>query len=116
MNLIFIHGFGGNADQFRKNLPVLSKTLGADCYAVDLLGYGYSDKPDPRDPSWGGVNQLYNFENWSEQISKFIKDVVKKGKADNSKTILVCNSVGGVSYPYFNIPISDSSLLLMAAV
>ena len=50
------------------NLPVLSNGLSADCYALDLLGYGYSDKPDPRDPRWGGVNQLYNFEVWADQV------------------------------------------------
>lgn len=38
--VICIHGFGGNADQFRKNLPVLSAN-GYDTYAIDLLGYGY---------------------------------------------------------------------------
>ena len=31
---------------WRKNLPVLGKE--ARVYAIDLLGYGYSDKPDPR--------------------------------------------------------------------
>ena len=38
--IICIHGFGGNADQFRKNLPVFSAN-GYDSYAIDLLGYGY---------------------------------------------------------------------------
>ena len=37
--IVCIHGFGGNADQFRKNLPVLSEK-GYDSYAMDLLGYG----------------------------------------------------------------------------
>ena len=41
--LVCIHGFGGNADQFRKNLPVLAEN-GHNSYAIDLLGYGYSDK------------------------------------------------------------------------
>jgi pimeloyl-ACP methyl ester carboxylesterase len=87
-SIIFIHGFGGNADQFRKNVPVLSEA-GFDCYAIDLLGYGYSDKPSPK----GGleVNELYNFENWADQVSAFVDEVVVK-----KNVVLVCNSVGGV--------------------
>jgi pimeloyl-ACP methyl ester carboxylesterase len=41
--VVCVHGFGGNADQFRKNLPVLASE-GHDSYAIDLLGFGYSDK------------------------------------------------------------------------
>lgn len=31
-------------------------------YAIDLLGYGYSDKPTP---SKSEPNTIYNFENWA---------------------------------------------------
>lgn len=64
--LILLHGFGGNADHWRLNTPELSKHYRV--YALDLLGYGYSDKPSPR-----GLppNSIYNFENWSAQVRKF---------------------------------------------
>ena len=39
-------GFGANADHWRKNTPVLGKQHRT--FAIDLLGYGFSDKPDPR--------------------------------------------------------------------
>lgn len=50
-------------DHWRKNLPV----LGEKCrvYAIDLLGYGYSDKPSPKGHP---VNSLYCFETWARQI------------------------------------------------
>jgi pimeloyl-ACP methyl ester carboxylesterase len=35
-------------------------------YAIDLLGYGYSDKPDP---STKEPNAIYNFENWAGETS-----------------------------------------------
>ena len=35
-----------NADHFRRNLPALEKA-GFRAYAIDLLGNGYSSKPDP---------------------------------------------------------------------
>jgi pimeloyl-ACP methyl ester carboxylesterase len=84
--VLCIHGFGGNADQFRKNMPVLAAD-GHESYAMDLLGYGYSDKPNPKSYQ---VNSLYNFENWADQAVSFIENVVQK------PTVLVCNSVGGV--------------------
>jgi hypothetical protein len=36
--VICVHGFGANADHWRKNLPVLGQSCRA--YAIDLLGYG----------------------------------------------------------------------------
>lgn len=36
----------GTSDHWRKNTPVLGRSHRA--YAIDLLGYGYSDKPNPR--------------------------------------------------------------------
>jgi pimeloyl-ACP methyl ester carboxylesterase len=54
---------------------------------MDLLGYGFSDKPNPR---FYQVNELYNFENWAEQVSCFITEVIKE------PCVLVCNSVGGL--------------------
>jgi len=56
-------------------------------YALDLLGYGYSDKPNPKDYP---VNGVYNFEHWGDQVSAFVETVVQE------PAILVCNSVGGV--------------------
>jgi hypothetical protein len=34
------------SDHWRKNTPALGEAHRA--YSIDLLGYGYSDKPDPR--------------------------------------------------------------------
>jgi len=44
--VLFIHGLFVNADHWRQNLPALA-AAGMRCYAIDLLGYGYSDKPAP---------------------------------------------------------------------
>ena len=86
-HVLMIHGFGGNADQFRYNLPYL-KSYCKSVYAMDLLGYGYSDKPNPKEL---GTNQLYNFENWSDQINSFIMENIQ------APTVLISNSVGGVA-------------------
>ena len=44
--VLFIHGLFVNADHWRQNLPALA-AAGMRCYAIDLLGCGYSDKPAP---------------------------------------------------------------------
>ena len=40
--VLCVHGFGASACHWRKNLPALGESCRA--YAIDLLGYGYSDK------------------------------------------------------------------------
>lgn len=50
-------------DHWRKNLPVLGQKYRT--YSIDLLGYGFSDKPDPRSRE---TNELYCFETWARQI------------------------------------------------
>lgn len=83
--LVLIHGFGANSDHWRKNLPFLAKSHRV--YAIDLLGYGYSDKPNPLDFP---VNSLYTFDTWAKQVNDFCLDVVK------DRAFFICNSIGGV--------------------
>ncbi len=78
--VIFVHGFGANCGHWRKNLPVLGKDF--RCYAIDLIGFGASDKPKP--------NQEieYTFETWGKQVADFCREVV------GSPAFLVGNSIG----------------------
>lgn len=43
-------------------------------YAVDLIGYGYSDKINPRE--LGG--SFYTFETWANQLNNFCSDVLRQ--------------------------------------
>ncbi|KAG5566163.1 hypothetical protein RHGRI_001935 [Rhododendron griersonianum] len=83
--LVLVHGFGANSDHWRKNIPVLARSHRV--FSIDLIGYGYSDKPNPRD---FGVNSFYTFETWASQLNEFCVDVVK------DKAFFICNSIGGV--------------------
>jgi pimeloyl-ACP methyl ester carboxylesterase len=91
--LLLIHGFGGNADHWRWNTPALA-AAGCDVWAVDLLGYGFSDKPPPR----GGTenkqkqNSLYCFETWARQCLDFAASVI----GPDRPVFLITNSVGGL--------------------
>ena len=84
--MVCVHGFGGNADHWRRNVNALGATR--PTYAIDLLGYGYSDKPNPMNVE---QNSIYNFENWAEQLEDFMDEVV------GGPAFLACNSVGGVA-------------------
>ncbi|MDX2096591.1 MAG: alpha/beta fold hydrolase [Leptolyngbyaceae cyanobacterium bins.59] len=42
--LLLVHGFGASIGHWRKNIPALAKA-GFQVFAVDLLGFGASDKP-----------------------------------------------------------------------
>jgi len=85
--LVLVHGFGANADHWRKNTAQLARK-GYRVYAIDLLGYGYSSKPDPRKQE---MNSIYNFSTWGEQLVDFVEEVV------GQPSFMICNSVGGLS-------------------
>ncbi|KXZ44026.1 hypothetical protein GPECTOR_75g750 [Gonium pectorale] len=85
--VLLVHGFGGNADHWRKNTPVLGARHRA--FAIDLLGYGYSDKPNPRTAP---PNTIYSFDNWGQQLCDFIEE-----RIGSDPTFIICNSVGGLA-------------------
>ncbi|KAK3158854.1 hypothetical protein QOZ80_2AG0142490 [Eleusine coracana subsp. coracana] len=75
--VVLIHGFGASAFHWRYNIPVLAKKY--KVYAIDLLGFGWSEKA------------LVDYEAtvWMEQVSDFLREVVKE------PAVLVGNSLGG---------------------
>ncbi|KAI5067039.1 hypothetical protein GOP47_0017567 [Adiantum capillus-veneris] len=75
--IVLVHGFGASAFHWRYNIPELAKKFSV--YAVDLLGFGWSEK----------ALIDYDANLWKDQVADFIKDIVR------SKAVLVGNSVGG---------------------
>ena len=86
--MVLVHGFGGNCDHWRRNVNELGETRRV--FAIDLLGYGYSDKPNPMAEGLR-QNEIYCFETWGRQIGDFIDEVV------GEPAFVACNSVGGVA-------------------
>lgn len=78
--LLLIHGFGASSDHWRKNLPELAQTNRV--FALDLLGFGFSAKPEPGNPLH------YCFETWGQQILDFCHDVI------GEPAFLIGNSIG----------------------
>ncbi|MFM7408241.1 MAG: alpha/beta fold hydrolase [Cuspidothrix sp.] len=75
--LLLVHGFGASTDHWRKNITELSADF--QVFAIDLLGFGRSAKP----------NLQYSGDLWRDQLHDFISKVI------GQKTILAGNSLGG---------------------
>lgn len=79
--VLLVHGFGASWRHWRKNIPFLAQSCRV--FAIDLLGFGSSDKPDPASPG-------YRFETWSQQLQDFTKEVI------GEPAFVVGNSIGCV--------------------
>ncbi|KAL8091397.1 pheophytinase, chloroplastic isoform X2 [Apium graveolens] len=75
--ILLIHGFGASAYHWRYNIPELSKRY--KVYAIDLLGFGWSDK----------ALVDYDAVVWRDEIVDFLKEIVKE------PAVVVGNSLGG---------------------
>ncbi len=93
--IVLIHGFGASLGHWRHTLPALAS--GASVYAIDLLGFGASDKPRSRldgEPLNTGAVR-YCFDLWAEQMADFVADQVRTD-APGRPLHLVGNSIGGI--------------------
>ena len=75
--LLLIHGFGASTDHWRKNIAQLQADF--EVWAIDLLGFGRSAKPDIQ----------YGGDLWRDQLHDFITQIIGK------PTVLAGNSLGG---------------------
>ncbi len=93
--MVLIHGFGASGRHWRHTLPALAPD--AAVVAVDLLGFGGSDKP----PSWlsgeipvtGSVR--YSFDLWAEQVADLVLEL-SPVSAQARRVHLVGNSIGAM--------------------
>ena len=77
--LVLIHGFGASTDHWRKNVAELQSDF--EVYALDLIGFGRSSKP----------NTGYSPELWRDQIADFITSIIGR------PAVVAGNSIGGYS-------------------
>lgn len=77
--LVLVHGFGASIGHWRKNIPVLAEA-GYRVFALDLLGFGASDKP----------TLDYTVELWQQQLKDFWEAHIQE------PTVFVGNSIGGL--------------------
>jgi pimeloyl-ACP methyl ester carboxylesterase len=77
--LVLIHGFGASIGHWRKNIPVLA-AAGYRVFAIDLLGFGGSDKPA----------LSYTLELWQQQLKDFWDAHIAE------PTVFIGNSIGAL--------------------
>jgi pimeloyl-ACP methyl ester carboxylesterase len=77
--LVLIHGFGASIGHWRKNIPVLANA-GYQVFALDLLGFGGSDKAAVE----------YSMDLWSELVKDFWNAHIQK------PAIFIGNSIGAL--------------------
>ena len=75
--LLLVHGFGASTDHWRKNIWALQADF--EVWAIDLLGFGRSAKPE----------LAYSGELWRDQLQDFIREVIGTG------VVVAGNSLGG---------------------
>lgn len=75
--LVLVHGFGASTDHWRKNIAQLQQDFSV--WAIDLLGFGRSAKPDLE----------YSGNLWRDQLSDFITEIV------GQPAVFAGNSLGG---------------------
>jgi pimeloyl-ACP methyl ester carboxylesterase len=74
---LLIHGFGASTDHWHKNIVGLQHDF--EVWAIDLLGFGRSAKPD-----W-----TYGGDLWRDQLHEFIQTII------GQPAVLAGNSLGG---------------------
>ena len=77
--LVLIHGFGASIGHWRKNIPVLAEA-GYQVFAVDLLGFGGSDKPALD----------YTLELWQQLLKDFWDAHIQE------PSVFIGNSIGAL--------------------
>ncbi|MEM9117406.1 MAG: alpha/beta fold hydrolase [Cyanobacteria bacterium P01_F01_bin.56] len=77
--LVLVHGFGASIGHWRKNIPVLADA-GYEVHALDLLGFGASDKPPLE----------YTLELWETLLQDYWREHIGR------PAVFVGNSIGGL--------------------
>jgi len=60
--VVLVHGFGASLGHYRRTIPALA-AQGHKVYALDLLGFGASDKPV--------LAEGYSIELWADLVADF---------------------------------------------
>ena len=81
--LLLVHGFGASSYHWRHNIPILARKY--HVYALDLLGFGWSDKPI----------MDYDASVWRDQVVDFVNEVILDGKESERSVAIAGNSLGG---------------------
>lgn len=85
--LVLVHGFGASSQHFGKSIAILKRDY--HVFALDLLGFGQSEKPPTQ----------YTSATWESLLWDFVREVVGRPVyvAGNSIGLFFCNSLSNVT-------------------
>lgn len=87
--ILLVHGFGANLNHFRFQFPALV-AAGYKVYAMDLLGFGASEKPR------SARSVGFKIELFTQQMIDFMASRTSDEVGENPSWILAGNSIGGL--------------------
>jgi hypothetical protein len=93
--VVLIHGFGASSGHWRHTIPAIAQQ--AEVFALDLLGFGVSDKPRSRlsgEPEEAG-SVRYCLDLWADQVTDFVAERVNP-EGQRRPVHLIGNSIGAV--------------------
>eukprot|EP00667_Euglena_gracilis_P011967 EG_transcript_12254 len=79
--IVLVHGFGADVNNWRAVIPFASSRY--TVYAIDLLGYGSSEKP---------VDHPMSIDCWAQQLTDFCRAFIPPDK----EFVVVGNSIGSL--------------------
>jgi pimeloyl-ACP methyl ester carboxylesterase len=91
--LVLVHGFGASIGHWKKNMPVWAKA-GYQVFALDLLGFGGSAKPE----------LAYSLELWEELLKDFYQEIVQR------PAVWIGNSIGALLALMITVDFPEQSL------
>lgn len=95
--LLLVHGFGASSHHFKRSIVHLKKSYRV--YAIDLVGYGRSEKPPTQ----------YTQDFWECVIWDFVEEVI------GEPVFVAGNSIGKLTFPYLG-PAMNSATCALAPV
>jgi len=86
LDVLLVHGFGASIGHFQKTIIALSRA-GHNVHALDLLGFGKSEKP---------LDYDYQMEGWRDLLVSYAKErIFAQGKG--GKLVIMGNSIGSLA-------------------
>jgi len=88
LNVLLVHGFGASIGHFKKSIVALVDE-GHSVHAIDLLGFGESEKP---------LDYSYSMEGWRDLLVSYVKDeIVGRSGEGEAKVVIAGNSIGSLA-------------------
>mmetsp|Transcript_347 Transcript_347/g.564 ORF Transcript_347/g.564 Transcript_347/m.564 type:complete len:386 (-) Transcript_347:46-1203(-) len=83
LDVLLVHGFGASIGHFKKNIAELV-AKGYNVHAIDLLGFGESEKP---------LDYSYTMEGWRDLLVSYVEEVALAPKG----LVIAGNSIGSLA-------------------